>query len=268
MGGKIPREIKEKVIREWLRGTRRETIAENNDLAVGSISNIVKDASLQVEYHDMVLFRHLAVILNENGLEPVIVGFAIRLLKIMEYNGIDLNQVEPIISDFAIYCFKHQISFDKLIQSGYVALSLENELGVPVKNLPDHIIREKETLNDLIDKSQKQLRMLRDAQSEYETIKNEVEEYKLKYPLVVRNMELEKELDETKEKCKDYKQILNEAEHDIMRLGGSNVNKDCQLKKVLHKLSLCQERVKELEEEQGKDHEMNNRPDNKLSKRP
>ena len=55
MGGKIPREIKEKVIREWLRGTRRETIAENNDLADGSISNIVKDASLQVEYHDMAL---------------------------------------------------------------------------------------------------------------------------------------------------------------------------------------------------------------------
>jgi hypothetical protein len=107
MGGKIPREIKEKVIREWLRGTRRETIAENNDLAVGSISNIVKDTSLQVEYHNMALFRHLAVILNENGLEPVIVGFAVRLLKIMEDNGIALNQVEPIISDFAIYCFKH-----------------------------------------------------------------------------------------------------------------------------------------------------------------
>jgi hypothetical protein len=132
MGGKIPREIKEKVIREWLQGIRREKIAENNDLAGGSVTNIVKDASLQEEYHDMVLFRHLAVILNENGLEPSIVGFAIRLLKIMEDNGIDVNQIEPIISDFAIYCFKHQISFDKLIQSGYEALSLEKELGVPV----------------------------------------------------------------------------------------------------------------------------------------
>ena len=102
MGGKIPREIKERVIREWLQGIKREKIAENNDLAAGSITNIVKDASLQVEYHDMELFRHLAVILNENGLEPVIVGFAVRLLKIMKDNGIDLNQVEPIISEFAI----------------------------------------------------------------------------------------------------------------------------------------------------------------------
>jgi hypothetical protein len=39
MGGKIPREIKEKVIHEWLQGTRRETIAQKNDLAVGSITS-------------------------------------------------------------------------------------------------------------------------------------------------------------------------------------------------------------------------------------
>jgi hypothetical protein len=32
MGGKIPREIKERVIREWLQGIKREKIAENNDL--------------------------------------------------------------------------------------------------------------------------------------------------------------------------------------------------------------------------------------------
>jgi hypothetical protein len=178
MGGNIPREIKEKVIREWLQGTRRETIAENNDLADGSISNIVKDASLQVENHDMALFRRLAVILNENGLEPVIVGFAIRLLKIMEDNGIDLNQVEPIISEFAIYCFKHQISFDKLIQSGYEALSLEKELGVPVKMLSEHVTQAKITRDDLLDQSQTKLRMLRDAQSEYEIIKSKLEEFK------------------------------------------------------------------------------------------
>ena len=60
----------------------------------------------------------------------------------MEDNGIDLNQVEPIISDFAIY-FKHQISFDMLIQSGYEALSLEKELGVPVNKLSEHVTRQR-----------------------------------------------------------------------------------------------------------------------------
>lgn len=225
MGGKIPRAIKEKVIREWLQGIRRETIAKNNDLAAGSITNIVKDASLQEEYHDMELFRHLALILHENGLEPVIVGFALRLLKIMEDNGIDVNQVEPIISDFAIYCFKHRISFDALIQSGYEALSLEKELGIPVKMLAEHITRAKKIYDDLLDKSQTQFAKLREANTV-------IEEYKKEYPLVERFIELKRELSETNEKCKQDEHIikglrkdLSKANLDILRLEGANVEK-------------------------------------------
>jgi hypothetical protein len=258
MGAKIPREIKKKVIREWIQGIRRDTMAKNNDLGDGTITNIIKDASLQEEYHDMELFRHLAIILKENGLEPVALGFAIRLSKIMEDNGINENQIEPIVSDFATYCYKHQISFETLIQGGCQALSLENELGVPVKMLLGHINRAKETLDDLLDKSQKQLRMLQDAQTEYETIKYKVEEYKGKYPFIVLNVELEKELDETKEKCKDYKHILNEADQDIMRLASANVEKDTKLKTALHQLSEFQERIEELEKELAKDRETRN----------
>jgi hypothetical protein len=66
--------------------------------------------------------------------------------------------------------------------------------------LLEHITQPKETRDDLLDKSQEQLGMLRDAQTEYDTIKNKVEEYKVKYPFIAPNMELEKELDETKEK--------------------------------------------------------------------
>lgn len=32
MGGKIPRQIKEKVIRQWLQGTRRSTIDKDNGI--------------------------------------------------------------------------------------------------------------------------------------------------------------------------------------------------------------------------------------------
>lgn len=95
MGGKIPRQIKEKVIRQWLQGTRRSTIAKDNGIGEGTVTNIIKDASLQEEYHDMELFRQLALLLNEKGLEPVVV-FSIRLLKKMEDDGVNLSQVEPI----------------------------------------------------------------------------------------------------------------------------------------------------------------------------
>ena len=46
---------------------RRETIAKNNDIGFGTVTNIIKYASLQEEYHDMELFRHLAVMLLKRG---------------------------------------------------------------------------------------------------------------------------------------------------------------------------------------------------------
>jgi hypothetical protein len=265
MGGKIHRKIKEKVIRDWFQGTRKATIANNNGIGDGSVTNIIKDASLQEEYHDMELFRHLALVLNEKGLEPFIVGFAIRLLKIMEDNGINVNQVEPIISDFATYCFKHQISFDTLIQSGYEALSLEKELGVPVKMLSEHIIRAKNTRNDLLDQSQKQLRMMQDTQSVYDKIKGEVEGHKVKYPLIACNIELEKELDETKEKCKQYENIirglrkeLSEANMDVIRLEGANVDRGYQLETATYRLTVCMERLDKVLKDKAKNKNSNN----------
>jgi hypothetical protein len=69
--------------------------------------------------------------LNEEGLGLPLVGFAIRLKKIMEENGINEDQIEPIIQDFAAYCLKHNVSYDTVIKSGREALYLEQKFGIP-----------------------------------------------------------------------------------------------------------------------------------------
>jgi hypothetical protein len=63
--------------------------------------------------------------------------------------------------------------------------------------LQEHIVRAKKTRHDLLDESQKRLRM------------RKVEECKAKYPWIARNIDLEKELDEIKEKCKQYVLVIN-----------------------------------------------------------
>ena len=40
MGGKIPRQIKEKVIRQWLQGTRRSTVVKDNGIGEGTITRV------------------------------------------------------------------------------------------------------------------------------------------------------------------------------------------------------------------------------------
>lgn len=107
-------------------------------------------------------------------------------------------------SDSATYCFKHEISFATIIQSGYEAFSLEKEHGVPVKMLQAHIARAKKTRDDLLDESQKRPRIMLDEQSEYETIKGK---WRMQIEVSMDSSQYRtwKGLGKTKEECKDCK---------------------------------------------------------------
>jgi chromosome segregation ATPase len=78
--------------------------------------------------------------------------------------------------------------------------------------------------------------------------------------LVESSIELKKELDETKERCKQYEQIINglerklsEADQYNTRLEGANVDKDSKLKTAMHQLSVCQERLDKQKKEEVND---------------
>ena len=114
MGGRIPKNIKEQVIRQWLQGLTREWIAKENDIGTGTVSAIIKEARQQKEYHDIDLLRQVSTKLKEDGLEPAQLGFAIRLKKIMEENDIREDQLESLILDINSYCLKHKVIWIKL----------------------------------------------------------------------------------------------------------------------------------------------------------
>ena len=135
MGGKIPRNIKVKVIRQWLDGLTRERIAKKEDIGAGTVTAIIQEARKEEEYNDIDLLREVAVRLKEDGIGLPLLAFAIKLKRIMEENDINEDQIEPIIQDFAAYCLRHSISFDKLIQSGREALYLEEKYGIPVEKI-------------------------------------------------------------------------------------------------------------------------------------
>jgi hypothetical protein len=125
MKTKTPRNIKERVIRQWLQGYTRERIRRENGISAGIVSAIIEEARAQKEYNDIDFLRQTSLMLKEEGLELSFLGFAIRLKKIMEENGInEEDQLETILSDFATYCFKNNLSYETLIASGSQALNL------------------------------------------------------------------------------------------------------------------------------------------------
>ena len=67
MGGIIPRNIKIKVIRQWLNGLTREEITKKNDIGAGTVSGIIQEAKKQEEYNDIDLLREISIKLREEG---------------------------------------------------------------------------------------------------------------------------------------------------------------------------------------------------------
>ena len=209
--------MKAKVFRQWLDGLTRENIAKKDDIGAGTATAIIQEARKQEEYQDIDLLRQISVKLNEEGLGLPLVGFAIRLKKIMEENGINEDQIEPIIQDFAAYCLRHNVSYDTVIQSGREALYLEEKFGIPVERIPEHIIQEKETIDRLEDQRLEILRQKQQARKELDkilqerdTIVAELEKYEKEIPSIKRIRELETELDDAK-KLNEYYETCNKG---------------------------------------------------------
>jgi transcriptional regulator with XRE-family HTH domain len=216
LGGKIPRNIKEKVIRQWLQGWTRERIARENDIGAGTVTAIIKEAREQKEYHDIDLLRHVAIVLNEERLELAQLGFAVRLKRIMEENVINESQIEPIIIDFATYCFKHNLAFDKLIDCGYKALNLADKLGILVEKIPEYIVQATKGIQALDVKRHEKIRQTELIQEDYDTIVAEREKYGNEEQLIKRNKEIERELNECEARCRRFEeQFDNERRYGI-----------------------------------------------------
>lgn len=239
MGGKIPRNIKEKVIRQWLQGWTRERIARENDIGAGTVTAIIKEAREQKEYHDIDLLRNVAIVVKEEGLELAQLGFAVRLKRIMEENVINESQIEPIIIDFATYCFKHNLAFDKLIDGGYKALDLADKLGILVEKIPEYIVQATKRTQTLDAQRHDKIRDKERIQDEYDTIVAEREKYGNEKQLIERNKKLERELNKCEARCRRFEEQLDNERR-------SGIAVDERRAEFAHMNSVCQEELEKL----------------------
>ncbi|HKG87065.1 MAG TPA: hypothetical protein VKA95_01975 [Nitrososphaeraceae archaeon] len=254
MGGRIPRNLKEKVIRQWLDGLTRERIANEDDIGTGTVTSIIQEARKEEEYNDIDLLREGAVRLKEEGTGLPSLAFAIRLKRIMEDNDINEDQIEPIIQDFATYSLRYQIPYDTIIKIGREALYLEQKFGLPIEKIPEYIIQGKRTIDRLEDQRLEILRQTQHAREDRDAVRQkcdafvaELEKYGKEIPSVQRIKELENELAETKETNKQYEisnrvltKELNDARLEATRLEGEVIEADARLKDKAWRLSTCQ----------------------------
>jgi transcriptional regulator with XRE-family HTH domain len=264
LGGIIPRNVKNRVIHQWVDGLTREEIARENDIGAGTVTAIIQDARKHKEYNDIDLLRQISIKLRVEGLDSSSLAFAIRLKNIMEDNGINEDQIEPIIQDFATYRLRHKISYDDIIKSGREALYLEQTYDIPIEKIPQYITQGKKRIDRLEDQIKEILaeaqfaRMDRDAkQHERDIIAAEIEKYKMEIPSIQRIKELENALEEEKRKNEAYKigeRVLikerDSADREATRSAAEVIELDASLNETKRRLSVCQNELGKLNKNQ------------------
>ena len=87
MPGAIDTQVKKQVINQWLSGDSRDTIAADNGLGAGTISNIVNEWKKGIEDSEHELIRDMAVFSKKQGLDLSELSSRFRLYNYIKKLG-------------------------------------------------------------------------------------------------------------------------------------------------------------------------------------
>jgi transcriptional regulator with XRE-family HTH domain len=213
---KIPRSIRERVIKQWLQGMSRDQIAKDNDIGAGTVSAIIKDA--KQENPDIDLLREVAVVLKKNDLDLSILSSSIRIKNKLDEMGLNEDQIESFIENVIIYCFKRGLTAEKFLNVVNKVRALSDNLKMPLDQLPNHIMQQQLELEQVKGETEdaklKQFQALR----HYNVTMDDLEEYRRNKALIDRIKQLENQLEKKEREKVDLIEKLSAEQMENARL--------------------------------------------------
>jgi hypothetical protein len=123
-----------------LQAVSRDQIAKDNEIGAGTVSAIIKDAKQEIP--DIDLLREVARVLKKYGLDLSVFAHSIRLKNKLDEMGSNEYQVETLIENINIHCFKHGLKGEEFLNIVNNVCALLDNLGMPLDELPNHIIQQ------------------------------------------------------------------------------------------------------------------------------
>jgi hypothetical protein len=200
MGSKIPETIKKHVIRQWLQDVSRDKIARDNKIGAGTVSSIVDESKQHDPEFD--LLREVAAKIKRECIDVSSLASSMRLLRILEEKGLNEEQIESLIVDMDVHCFKCGLTLEKFVKMINNVSTYSDNLGIPVDHLPRYII---------------------DGENELKKLKDELEDIKMKKHLLLQDYDSSKTLIE------NYKALQRE----LVRVKGQRDSLDEELSDAL-----------------------------------
>jgi transcriptional regulator with XRE-family HTH domain len=176
----VPKSIKQRVIKQWLLGMSRDEVAKDNDIGAGTVTAIIKDAKQEIP--DIDLLREVALVLKKYDLDLSVFAPSIRIKNKLDEMGLNEDQVETLIDNGNIHCFKRGLTDEKYFNIVDKVCALTDNLEMPLDELPNHIMQQEleKVERETKDAKLKQHQVLQ----RYDVNMNDLDEYRRNKPLV------------------------------------------------------------------------------------
>ena len=219
------------VIRQWIAGLPRDTIAEQNGIGAGTVSSIIANYKVGLEELDFDSIRQLAVEARQHGLNFTDLASHTRLYNYFIKSGAS----EKAIESFITYVGTGDVSPEKVIELVYQLHEISNAESIPLDQVPGYIkekLEEKRKIDEEIKEADAILQSKNvniETINEYMKLNEKLNEYSLSFQDIDKLLNV---LTNTKENGFDGKKIVAKLKR-IQRLQ----NKEERLKNSCEILS-------------------------------
>jgi cell division septum initiation protein DivIVA len=169
------------VIRQWILGFPRDTIAEQNNIGAGTVSSIVSNYKVGLDELDFDNVRQLAVEARQQGWNFADLASYARLYNFFR----NLGAAEEDIESFITNINSRDVSPEKAVQYVNQLYNVSKEETIPLDQVPNYIekkLEEKKRIDEQIKEADAVLQSKTvsiEAINEHIRLKEELKKYKL-----------------------------------------------------------------------------------------
>ncbi|HJT49302.1 MAG TPA: hypothetical protein VJ729_14050 [Nitrososphaeraceae archaeon] len=206
MGARIPRIIRQEILRRWLQGMPRDENAKINHVSNGTVTNVIKEAT--VYDPQLLLLREVAVLFRSEDVQITEIAHSLRIHRVLHHIGLnDEEKVESFLENLDIYCFKSGLKDVEFIDKINQISCLLRNLEIDLDHLPSYIGHKIKEINDL---QLKQTIVLK----KYDATMEALEQYMTDKPSVDKIHVLENQLNNVTNERNSLQQRISKMETD------------------------------------------------------
>jgi len=147
LGKRIPNEIKNDVLEQWLYGLPSNTIATSIGIGYGSVFRIIELFKSKIP--DLDLLRAVAVKIKQEGLSLNDVALGIRIKNFLLQMGSSEIEMERFLTEIEIHSFKKDQTFSNFIQEIDEVHRFASRLGISIHQVYGYVEDKKKELRTL-----------------------------------------------------------------------------------------------------------------------